>query len=745
MLRRNRTRTPDLPASDGEWPRGLLARAGGWCARHAWTVVAVWLLILIGATVGHRALGGTYADDFNLSGSPSVTGINVLQAHDPAAGGQSGQIVFAVASGQLSTAESAIETSIGDVRKLPHVLSATDPLAGATTSKDGRTAYSTVQFDTNPVDLGSSYVAQVEQATAPARAAGVQVNYGETLGTAARPVTKDTASEGAGIAVAIIVLLVGFGSVLAAGLPIISALIGGAAGLGLLGMLAAATTFATVSPTLAIMMGLGVGIDYGLFLITRHRQQVIDGVAPDLAAARTLASSGRAVLTAALTVIVALLGLYASGLSFIGKLGLAAGITVAVGALSALTLVPALLGMAGRRIDRLRVRKPIAESAQTGSGWHAYAALVGRRPVTFLLGGLLVLCALAIPALSLRLGHIDAGADPVGYTDRVAYDQMSAAFGPGTNGPFTIVVDVQGIDAGRVSGLKTSLRSGLSSTADVASVAPIKATSDGDVLITTVTPVSGPQDAATVTLMSTLRDSTLPKAVAGTSATGYVTGTIALQLDFRNQVSSRLPLIIVVVIAAAFLLLLASFRSPVLALKAALCNLFSLGAAYGVVVAVFQWGWGSSLLGVGEKVPIESYVPMMMFAIVFGLSMDYEVFLLSRVREAWLARHDNHESVATGLSVTARVISCAALIMASVFFAFMLSNSVVVKMLALGLGVSVLIDATVVRLVIVPAAMFLMGSVNWWIPRWLDRILPHLGEEPIAERVAEADAEPVSS
>ncbi|MFG2961212.1 MMPL family transporter [Streptomyces sp. NPDC048291] len=742
MFRRTKHEKPDRAVDERERPRGLLAGTAGWCARHSWLVGAIWIIITVGAVVGHRALGGTYSDDFNVTGSQSVNGINVLQAHDPSAGGQSGQIVFAIDSGSLSTDQQAIETSIDNMRKLPHVLSASDPLSSATTSKDGRTAYSTAQFDTLPSDLGSSYVTQVEQAMHPATNAGVQVNYGESLGVAARPTTRDVTSEGAGIAVSVIVLLIGFGSVLAAGMPIASALIGGAAGLGLLGMLAAETTFAVASPTLAIMMGLGVGIDYGLFLITRHRQLIMDGVAPDTAAARTVASSGRAVLTAALTVIVALLGLYASGMTFIGKLGLAAGITVAVGAISALTLVPALLGLAGRRIDKLRVRQPVAESSGDGGGWHAYAARVGRHPVSFLLGGLVVLITLAIPLFSIQLGHVDAGADPSGYTDRIAYDQMGAAFGPGSNGPFTIVVDVKGLSSSQVSNLEKSLPSDLSSTSDVASVAAIRSTSDHDLLISTVAPSSGPQDGATDTLLNTLRDTTLPKALDGTNATSYVTGQVAFQLDFRDQVSSRLPVIIGVVIAAAFLLLLASFRSPVLALKAAVCNLISIGAAYGVVVTVFQWGWGSSLLGVGEKVPIESYVPMMMFAIVFGLSMDYEVFLLSRVREAWLARGDNHESIATGLSVTARVISCAALIMTSVFFAFMLSNNVVVKMLALGLGVSVLVDASIVRLVIVPAAMFLMGKANWWIPRWLDRILPHLEErpmEPAAPSVDKAD------
>jgi RND superfamily putative drug exporter len=481
------------------------------------------------------------------------------------------------------------------------------------------------------------------------------------------------------------------------------------------------------------MMGLGVGIDYGLFLSTRHRQLVMDGVAPDLAAARTVSTSGRAVVTAALTVVVALLGLYASGIAFIGKLGLAAGITVVVACLSAITLVPALLGLARRRIDRLRVRRPVAETADAGTGWQAYAARIGRHPWWYLIGGTTLLLVLAIPLLSLRLGHIDAGADPTSYTDRTAYDEIGGAFGAGANGPFTVVVDVSHATAADVTALEQSLPAALTATPDVASVSPPKATPDGKLLVATLIPRSGPQDAATDSLIATLRTTSLPKAVEGTGATGYITGTTAYQLDFRDEVASRLPLIIGVVIAAAFLLLLLAFRSPLLALKAAVLNLFSIGAAYGVVVAVFQWGWGGSLLGVGQKVPIESYVPMMMFAIVFGLSMDYEVFLLSRVRETWLATRDNHTAVASGLAVTARVISCAALIMTSVFLAFLLSTNVVVKMLALGLGVSVLIDASIVRLVVVPATLFLLDRANWWIPGWLDRILPHLDPESPAQ------------
>ena len=700
-----------------------LYRIGRWCARHPPAVLLMWLILLVGVTVGHRTLGGVYSDDFTLPHNSAQQGADLLKAHRPSEGGQgAGQIVF---TGPLADERNAVEQATANVRGLHDVLSASDPLAAGSVSKDGRTAYATVHFSANPESLGKGYAREVDQAVAPARAAGVTVDYGGQLGRLDKPKAKDTRSEAIGVVVALVILLVGFGSVYAAGLPVLSALVGAFAGLGMLGMAAAATTFATVSPTLAVMMGLGVGIDYALFLATRHRQLVIDGADPVEAAARSLASSGRAVLVAALTVVIALLGLYASGVAFIGKLGLAAGITVTVAAIGALTVVPALLGLAGRNIDRLRIRRPVAEASRGRGGWDLYARRVGAHPWRYLVGGVSVLAVLAIPLFSMRLGHIDEGADPTSYTSRRAYDEITAGFGPGANGPLTVVVKLgQHTGAQTLSG---SLRSALAAVPGVASVTQVQATSDGALLHATVQPAGEPQAPATDRLMHTLQDRTLPTALSGTDSTGYVTGAVAARLQFRDEVSGRLPIIIATVIAAAVVLLTLTFRSPVLALKAGISNLLSIGAAYGVTVAVFQWGWGSSLLGVHEKVPIESYVPMLMFAIVFGLSMDYEVFLLSRVRESWLRTGDNHASVAHGLASTARVISAAALIMAGVFFSFLLSQNVIIKMVAIGFGISVLIDATIIRLVVVPATMFLLGPYNWWTPRRLDKVLPSRG------------------
>jgi RND superfamily putative drug exporter len=589
-----------------------------------------------------------------------------------------------------------------------------------------------VNFNTNPQSLGTAYVDAVDHAVDMTTQAGVKVTYGGALGQAAVPKARDLSSELIGITVALLVLLIGFGSVYAALLPLVTAIIGVITGIGVIGILAASVTFGTAAPTLAMMMGLGVGIDYALFLATRHRQLLIDGDDPDLAIRRTLAASGPSVLLAATTVVIAMLGLYISGITFIGKLGLAAAITVTVAALAALTLVPALLGFARTRIDRLHVRAPVAEPANDHSPLHTYTRIVASHPWRFALSGIAALLIISIPMLSMQFGHVGPGSEPTSYSERQAYDAISHGFGAGANGPLTIVAQLTAhASSQQRTSLESALRLQLQTVSDVRSVTPFKPSPDGALLIDKVIPDSGPTTTATRNLAKNLQDSLLPEVLNDDHATGYVTGTTAATIDFENTVSSRLPLIIGVVILAAFLLLLMAFRSPVVALKAAMLNLLSIGAAYGVIVAVFQWGWGSSLLGVPETVPIESYVPMLIFAIVFGLSMDYEVFLISRIREHWLAGQTNQQSVASGLSQTARVITCAALILASVFFAFLLSTSVTVKMLALGLGVSVIIDATVIRLMIVPALMFLFDKANWWTPRWLDRILPSI--ESVAE------------
>ncbi|MFF2081795.1 MMPL family transporter [Kitasatospora sp. NPDC058162] len=724
--------------------RAALRRLGEWCARHALVVVVLWIVALAGVQAANRAVGGGYSDDFSLPGTQAQQGRDVLQAHEPGAAGTSSQVVLHDAQ-QLAGFQPQIAQAVTALQALPHVVTVQSPLPppgqsaapGGPLAPDGLTGYITVRFDTTPALLGHDYLGGVDAAVAPLRQAGVQVEYGGPLGELARPAADDRSSEVIGFAVAVVVLLVGFGSAIAAGLPLLTALIAAVVGLGALGLVAALSTFATVAPTLATMIGIGVGIDYALFLLTRHRQNLMDGVDPVASAGQAVATSGRAVLVSGCTVIIALSGLSVSGISFIAKLGAAAAVTVVSAVLGALTLLPALMGLIGRRMDRFAVRRPIAEAGGGGEGggsWHRYARRVEANPWRYLVAGVVALGVLSIPLFSIQLGHIGDGADPDSFTDRRAYDLISQAFGPGANAPLTAVVDQSAVAAGSRAGVQGAVQQALTGLPGAASTTPLQTSPDGAVLFATVVPAGAPQDRATTDLVNRLSDTVLPDAVAGSGAKTYVTGNTAAQVDFLDIVSSRLVLIIAVVVALAFLIILAVFRGLLVAVKAAVLNLLSIAASYGVVVAVFQWGWGGPALGVAGKVPIESYVPMMMFAIVFGLSMDYEIFLLSRVHESWLRTGRSQDSVAHALEITARVITCAALIMVSVFAAFIVSDNVVIKMMGLGLAVSVLVDATVVRLLLVPAVMTLLGPAAWWTPRFLDRVLPHIDTEGAGEQ-----------
>ncbi|MBO0916848.1 MMPL family transporter, partial [Streptomyces laculatispora] len=577
-------------------PRGgWLLRLGEWCARHFVVVIIAWVIALGGLHALQSAFGGTYSDNFSLPGTQSNTGAELLKAHDPAAGGIGAQVVLHDAHQPLTEVRSQVDQAVSSLQKLPHVLSAQNPLPSSSSptstalSKDGTIGYITVRFDVNPPALDRAYLHQVDTAVRPLRTAGVDVEYGGPLGELARPETKDRTSEAIGFVVAVVVLLIGFGSIIAAAVPLLTALISVVVGLSILSLVAAATAFASVSPTLATMIGLGVGIDYALFLITRHRQTVMDGGDPVRAAGRAVATSGRAVLVSGCTVIVALAGLYVSRVSFIGKLGAAAAVTVITAVIGAVTLVPALLGLIGRRIDRYRVRPPVAEGGAvpgtaSQGGWHRYAQRVERRPWWFLLAGLVVVGVLAIPLFSIRLGHIDDGADPTSFTDRRAFDLISTGFGPGANGPFTLVVDQSAVPGADRSALASSLQRTLADVPGAAGVSPLRATDDGALLIGNAVSAEAPQDAGTTTLFNHLKDDVLPKGVSGTEASAYVTGTTAAQEDFLGIIVSRLPLIIAVVVGLAFVIILIVFRGVLAAVKAAVLNLLSIAASYGVVV-----------------------------------------------------------------------------------------------------------------------------------------------------------------
>jgi RND superfamily putative drug exporter len=541
-----------------------------------------------------------------------------------------------------------------------------------------------------------------------------------------------------GLLVAIVVLLVAFGSLMAAGVPIGTALVGLLIGLGGVGIMAGFVQVPTASSLLASMIGLGVGIDYALFVVTRHRQHLHEGVTPVEAAARANATAGQSVLFAGMTVVIAIAGLVMSGIPAVAVMGLSAALVVLVSMAVAVTLLPALLGLIGTRIDRWSLphrRAAIGQSRQTLSA--RWAHHVGRRPWRYAAISLTALIALAAPTVGLRIGFADDSNTPRSSTEHRAFDLLASGFGKGFNGPLAIVVQRP---AGTDRALLDRIGRVVASDAGVAAVEPALVNRSGNTAVITVLPKTSPQNAVTAVTVNRLRHNVLPGAVHGTGATAMVTGRTAVFADMSSRLTSRLPWFIAAVVVLSFVLLLVVFRSLLVPLKAALMNLLSIGAAYGVIVGVFQRGWAKGALGLHSTMPINPFVPMIMFAILFGLSMDYEVFLLSRVREEFQRSGDSHLSVVDGLASTARVITSAALIMISVFLAFVGGTDVTIKMFGLGLATAVLIDATLVRMVLVPATMSLLGRANWWLPAWLDRVLPRMDLEGTH---AEPDTYPV--
>jgi RND superfamily putative drug exporter len=718
-----------------------LERLGRLASRRHWFLIGAWLIILIGLLAARHAFGGEYVNNFTVPGSSSSLGANTLNAQFPQKGGYAGQIVFHARSGTVAEQQSAVSQATANVAKLPDVTSAVSPFAAANSpavSKSGTIAYSSASWNVNPASLDTSYLNKLDQAVSPARTAGLQVEYGGGAGQIGQS-TDDLKSEVIGLVCALVLLLFMFGSVVAAAIPLLSAIFSVLAGLSLVGLLASAVTFPTTAPTVATLLGLGVAVDYGLFLVARHREQVDAGMDPAESAARAEGSAGSSIVVAGSTVVVSILGLYISGVPFVGSMGLASAIVVAVAMLAALTLVPAFLGAAGSNVRSLTARyrarhagisareEAAATAAETHehhehSGFARWGRRVSDQPWRWGIASVVVLGVLAIPLFSLRLGQLDAGTNPTTDSSRRAYDLISDGFGPGVNGPLAVVVKLPKQSGADNTALLNSLQASLTKTADVASVTPPAVNTAGTVAVLTVIPSSSPQASATTTLVNNLRDNVLPPV----PATTYITGTTAGAVDFTEQIASRMIWLILAVVAIAFLLLAVAFRSLIIPIKASVLNLLSVGAAYGVIVAVFQWGWGSSVFGIQENLPIPAYVPMMVFAIVFGLSMDYEVFLLSRVHESWLVCRDAHRSVAVGIGATARVITTAAAIMVVVFASFLLDPDPSVKMLALGMAVAVLIDATIVRMMLVPSVMSVLGERAWWMPGWLDRVTPRL-------------------
>ncbi len=713
-----------------------LNRLGQGAARHARLVLVVWLLATIGAAALAVAFGGTFNDRFVIPGAHSQQAIDLLEARFPQVAGTEVTVVFRAERGTVRDPKvaAAIEAMLAAVRTQPDVVGVTDPLAtgsAAGVSADGTVAFGAVQYDKQAGDLAQPAVDRLLAATGPARQAGLQTELGGELLDYASPLAG-SAGEGVGLLVAALILLIAFGSAVAAGLPIVTALVALTSGISIVVLLAARVDISTVAPTVAAMLGLGVGIDYALFVSSRFREQLQAGHPVVESVGIAMATSGRAVLFAGSTVVISILGLWLADLPFLSWMGTAAAIAVAVTILASVTLLPALLGLIGPRIERLHIprfarRAPTSREATSPSkSWAGWSRRVVARPWPYLLASVGLLLVLAAPVLDLRSGMSDQGSASPATTQRRAYDLLARGFGPGINGPILLVVDLAG--PGQTAVLE-SIATRVGADPDVAAVAPPQLNATGDTAVITVIPRTAPQAAATTQLLNRLTDQVLPSATSGSGATAHVGGVNATYVDLDARATSRLPLVVGTVIAVSFLLLLLAFRSIVVALTAAVLNLLSLGAAFGVVVAVFQWGWGVSLVGLDASQPIDSTVPLFVFAVLFGLSMDYEVFLLSRIREAYAAGADTRSAIVSGIGSTARVITSAALVMVAVFLSFVPVQMIHVKMIGVGLATAVLVDATIVRVVVLPATMAILGRINWWIPAWLDRRLPQLGLE----------------
>jgi RND superfamily putative drug exporter len=744
----------------------LLERLGAFSARRWWIVIIGWVVILGGLLIAHHATSGEYVNNYTVGGSGSAVGKDLLSSTFPQQSGYAGQIVFHAGSGSVAAQQNAVNQSVTNVGKLPDVIKAVSPFASASSglvSKDGTIAYSTVSWSVNPNSLDTAYLDQLNQAVAPARDAGLQIAYGAGAGQIGQA-SHDLTSEVIGLSCALLLLLFMFGSLIAAAIPLVSAVFSVLAGLSLLGVLSSAMTFPTTAPTIATLLGLGVAVDYGLFLVARHREQLDTGMDVVTSVAHSTGTSGAAIVVAGGTVVVSILGLYVSGVAFVGSLGLAAAVVVALTMLAALTLVPAFMGVARTNVRslgaRLRARRAgltaREQAAQTAAATHdrhehsafaRWGKKVSDRPWPWAIISVLILVVLAIPLFSITLGQPDNGTNPTSESNRQAYDLISQGFGVGVNGPLVVVVKLPKESSQQTQQLLSTMQQNVKGTSGVASVGPAQVNSAGTTASFSVVPTTRPQATQTEQLVHRLRADVLPKS----HVTTYVTGTTAGTVDFSERITSRIPWLILTVVAIAFILLTVAFRSVVIAIKAAVFNLLSIGAAYGVIVAIFQWGWGASLIGLHTTLPIPAYVPMLVFAIVFGLSMDYEVFLLSRVHEAWVATRDAHRSVAIGIGSTARVITTAAAIMVVVFASFVLNVDPTVKMLSIGMAFAVLIDASLVRMMLVPSVMALLGERAWWMPRWLEPVVPHLQLEgstepaPDPEPVAAREPEPVAA
>jgi putative drug exporter of the RND superfamily len=722
-----------------------------WCSRHRKIVLVLWLVALVGSFAASRAVGTNFSTKFQLPNTQSAQALSLLQKDFPAASGSSDQIVLHATSGTLRNpaVQARAERMLAQVAALPHVRSVASPFSAAgagQVSKNGAIAFATVSFDEQTQSLPRAAVQRVITAAEAAGDAQLQVALGgQDIENAAAQ--SSSSSTLAGVVLALIVLGVAFGALFAAFLPLITALIAIAVGYSLTGLLSHVFSVASFATILGVLIGLGVGVDYALLIVTRHRNGIKAGLDVEDATVTAVNTAGRAVFFAGITVCIALLGQFALGLSFLYGIAVSAAVTVTLTMLASLTLLPALLGFFGMKVlsrrqrARLRAAGPAGENV-TGF-WYRWAAVIERRPVLPALAGLAAVIVIALPIFSLHLGLDDAGSDPPGTTTLQAYDLLAEGFGPGFSGPLQLVAE---LPAPAAETRFAALTRTLARQPGVVAVSPVVASPNGKVAIADLYPSTSPQSVQTTALLNRLRSDVIPREQAGTGITVLVGGATAIQTDFAHILSAKLILFIGVVVLLGFLLLMAVFRSLLVPLVASIMNLLAVGAALGLMNAIFEWGWGHSLFGISATAPVEVFVPVLLISILFGLSMDYEVFLVSRMHEEWVRTGSNRLAVTLGQAGTGRVITAAAAIMILVFASFALGPSIIIKQFGLGLAGAIIIDAFIIRTVVVPSLMHVFGNANWWLPRWLDRAIPHLNVEGShAPSAAPAPPEPVTA
>ena len=717
----------------------VLYALGHFCTKHRWVVVIAWVVIAVGLLLGSKALGWNTSNNLTLNGTGSQDATNLLNDRWPDAANGSIPVVLGAPGGNLisdSQYTDAINETVSNYENDSGVISVVSPL-GTTTqseslnSKDGQISVISVTIKDSPseltVDEGNDLVNLAE----PAKKAGLTVGVGGYVGNAVSNPNVDF-SVIVGIIAAIIILLFTFGTLVSMGLPMVTALVGLVAGISGVYLLGQLVEVPTIGPTLAIMIGLGVGIDYALFMVSRHRQHVGLGLDYKEAASRATATAGGAVVFAGSTVILALLCLAVVKVPILSAMGYSAAVAVLFAMLSALTLMPALLSIAGKGLDRfalpfMSIEKQ--EKTAESPGWIAWGQWIVRFRVPSLILSLIVLAALAYPIHQLYLGQQDNGSFPTNTQARISYDLLNEGFGVGANAGFLIAIAINSTDTSTVQTQLTDLQTALAGASGVASASPASVDSDNNAATINVTPTTGPSSQSTSNLVTDLRATTIPDATKGTSLTAYVGGQTASYVDLATLIGDRLVLTIVVVVLLGFLLMTMAFRALGLALISSLMNLITVAAAFGVTTAVFEVGRGTSLIGLDGTIPVVSYVPLMMFAVLFGLSMDYNVFLMSAVREKWLAKKDPQAAIVEGLASTGKIVSAAALIMTAVFLAFVINGNPIVKQFGVGTAVAIIIYATLVRCVLLPATMSLFGKATWYMPHWLDRILPNISIE----------------